>query len=159
MSSEQCSLAFTRLSFCLSSFGNIECLGHVAVGFHFNCYFTLCNKICNFSEEPGSWSISAIFSRFLPSFLFSIVLLITPFFIFIKFLFSYLWLFQFFPFCMFAFPICSFFQMELSDILFLWNVFTLAYRIWITASPSLFQVAAVWQCYKKPQWHQCWWQT
>lgn len=39
-------------------------------------------------------------------------------FIFIKFLFSYLWLFQFFPFCLFAFPICSFFQMELSDILF-----------------------------------------
>lgn len=138
----------------MSSFGNIECLDHIAVRLHFNFYFTLYNKVLYLWEELGTWSISVVFSRFLPSFLCSLLPYYTFFFIFIFFILTLT-----LPVLSLCLSHLQFLQDEIRWFsFFLWNVFTLAYRIWITASPSLFQVAAVWQCYKKPQWHQCWWQ-
>lgn len=70
----------------MSSFGNTECLDHIAVRLHFNFYFTLYKKILYLWEELGTWFISVVFSRFLPSFLCSLLPYYTFFFIFIFFI-------------------------------------------------------------------------
>lgn len=161
MSSEQCSLVFTHLSFCSCHLLGILNVWAMLQWDSTSIVILLC--VTKYAAS-GKSQEDYLFRLFSPdfshiSYVFYCLTYYTIF-IFITFLFSYLWLFQFFRFYLFAFPICSFFQMELNDFLFfLRNVFTLAYRIWITASPSLFQVAAVWQCYKKPQWQQCQWQT
>lgn len=139
----------------MSSSGDIECLGHNAVEFPFSCYCTLYSKIYFFWEQPGKRSFSPIFFSFLPCF--SCVLYCLPshpFILFIK-------LVGFFSIPL-NLPVlsllsdCSFFQMEYNDLFFNLKCFT---RVWITATPSLFQGAAVWWYFEKPQWHQSWWQT
>lgn len=99
--------------------------------------------------------VSSIFSSFLPCF--SCVLYCLPshpFTLFIKLVgfFPYLWIFQFFLFSLTAVS----FRWSTMIYFLIWNVFT---RVWITATPSLFQGAAVWQYFEKPQCHQSWWQT
>lgn len=161
MNSEQCSLVVTDLSFCSCPLLGILNVWVILQWDSISIVILLCIEVHYFWDELRSWSVSAIFLRSLLSFLcFQLSYLLHHFsFYYISFSLP-LTLFQVFPFCLFAFPIYSLFQMKLTDFLFfIWNVFTLAYRIWITTSPSLFQVAAVWQCYKKPQWHQCWWQN
>lgn len=160
MNSEQYSLVVTHLSFCSCHLLGILNVWVILQWDSISIVILLCIEVHYFWDELGSWSISAIFSRFLLSFLcFQLFYLLHHF----SFYYIYFFLPSTLP-VLSLLPVCFSHLQFLSDEIrwfsfFLWNVFTLAYRIWLRASPSLFQVAAVWQCYKKPQWHQCWWET
>lgn len=139
----------TSLSFCLchlfiKDIWDIQCWGHITLQLLLYSVWQ--------STLLGTGREKILLSLFLLSFF-------SPLFSFhkIHFFFSpHLWIFQLIPF--FSLTTISF-RWNPVIFFFLWKIFTTVYGVWITDTPSLFQVVAAWQCFEKPQQHQSWWQT
>lgn len=139
----------TSLSFCLchlfiKDIWDIQCWGHITLQLLLYSVWQ--------STLLGTGREKILLSLFLLSFF-------SPLFSFHKIHFFFFPTPLNFPAHPLLFPDHNFFQMESSDFFFLWKIFTTVYGVWITDTPSLFQVVAAWQCFEKPQQHQSWWQT
>lgn len=138
----------TSLSFCLchlfiKDIWDIQCWGHITLQLLLYSVWQ--------STLLGTGREKILLSLFLLSFF-------SPLFSFHKIHFFFPHTFEFSSSSP-SFPWPQFLSDGIQWFFFLWKIFTTVYGVWITDTPSLFQVVAAWQCFEKPQQHQSWWQT